>query len=283
MVGIEFGEVSTDQSIRTFGIFGDQIGFILPLFLFKELLNRRIIRCSFFGIAIVLTGTRGALVASGIGLVFLYLFSLQSNEFSRYKFKIFISAFIVISIISSAFIYDLGGMWTRFEDTHVFTEGIATRGITFAMALRVFLDNPLSGVGFSGFRLVAPDYGTGLIFSETLHYFPSPVIISTTANQYLQVATDAGIIGLVAFLWLMKRCLEALKNAQVRTTIRLRYSFEATYIWLWSLLVGAQSVAWLLPDMTLSYILWIIMGMAIAAITVKDPMAREGQLDEAHS
>jgi hypothetical protein len=81
MVGIEFGEISSGNVVRSFGIFGDQVGFILPLFLYKELLGRRELRATFFGVATLLTGTRGALVALATGLVFLYLSSPQGKDF----------------------------------------------------------------------------------------------------------------------------------------------------------------------------------------------------------
>jgi O-Antigen ligase len=271
MVGIEFDQLSTSKTGRTFGIFGDQVGFILPLFLYKELLGHRVWRASFFGVAILLTGTRGALIALATGLVFLYLVPLQGRSFLKQHYKRFLAVVIVSGVITVAFSYDLGGMWTRFRDTEIFTRGFTMRVNTFRVAAEVCLDNLFSGVGFGGFRLVASDY-------EAAAY--APALVATTANQYLQVATDAGIFGLIAFLWLMRRCLQTLKKAQAVASVNLQQSLEAAYIWLWSLLIGAQSIAWLLPDMTLSYIFWIIMGMAIAAITIKDQEAPDEKLNE---
>jgi O-Antigen ligase len=273
LVGIEFGEVSVTEAVRTFGIFGDQIGFILPLFLYKELLGRRVLHASFFGIATLLTGTRGALVVLGVGLVFLYLFSLQGRDFLSQHYKRLWFVGIASGIIAVAFSYDVGGMLTRFRETEIFTQGLTARVNIFTVAVEVFRDNLLSGVGFSGFRLVASDY-------EAEAY--TPALVATTSNQYLQVATDAGIFGIIAFLWLMKRCLQVLKQAQAVPSVNLQRSLQAAHIWLWSLLIGAQSIAWLLPDMTLSYILWIIMGMAIAARTIKDRGAPDEKLDVAH-
>jgi O-antigen ligase len=264
--GIEFGEVGTDeQSVRVFGLLGDQVGFILPFFLYRSLIRRKIIIGAFFGLAILLTGTRGTLATVFVGLLIMFFVSAQTNYFwiRRYRSVLLISLAIIAVTIS----FDPGGMWTRLKDPERLQQGLSARGTTTTVAAEVFRDNILTGVGFSGFRFAALDYQAPSLFAQWQN--SSSPLIATAANQYLQVATDAGILGLVMFVWMMARCLQILKVAQTLAPDGVRELFEAGYIWVWSLLVGAQSVAWLLPDMTLSYILWIVMGMAVATVTVK--------------
>jgi hypothetical protein len=264
--GIELGEVRSEGQIsRAFGILGDQAGFLLPFFLYRELINGRIVFASFVGIAILLTGTRGVLATLGVGLLTIFLLSRHRKYLWAHRHMTLL--LICITIIGGILSFDPGGMWMRLQDPERLHQGIVTRENTVMLAARVFLDNILTGVGFTGFRFAALDYSSRAILSEQLDY--SPALMATAANQYLQVATDAGILGLIVFIWMMRRCLQILKAAQAAASDEVRRSFEAAYIWLWSLLIGTQSAAWLLPDMTLSYIFWIILGMAVAAVTIK--------------
>ena len=60
-LGFRFGEVQpTEEMVRYFGPIGDQVGFILLLFIFKKLIERNILGALFLGGAVVATGTVGA-------------------------------------------------------------------------------------------------------------------------------------------------------------------------------------------------------------------------------
>jgi hypothetical protein len=267
-VGIQFGETSIDEygNIRRFfGPLGDQVSYLLPLFLYRELIKRRIMVALFFGMAILLTGTRGALIISIIGLAFIYKSFFRNRYIWKGSYTVVSS--IVVGIMVVALSLNVGGMWARFMDREVLGSGFRLRGTSAVLATEMFLDNILTGVGFSGFKFMVSDYSRETIFSPSLEY--SPNFEATPANQYLQVATDAGILGLILFLWMIRRCLGVLRLAQKFVPVELKQSFEASYIWMWSLLIGAQGVVWMLPDMTMSYILWMILGMASSAITIK--------------
>jgi len=141
---------------------------------------------------------------------------------------------------------------------NTFHQRLQTGGVAWETAL----DHPVFGVGYSGFRLVARNYGADTAFST----FWSPVFISTAGNQYLQVLTDGGIVALIAFITFILVCLRAFKETMEFTTDERIHAFlGAGYVWLFALVLGNQSAAWMLPGSLISYLLWINLSVVIAA------------------
>jgi O-antigen ligase len=157
-------------------------------------------------------------------------------------------------------------MLERFLDHNNVDSGLTQRFSTVTLAVQVFMDNFLLGVGFSGFRFAAIDYGAENLFFRNLSY--SPLFVASTGNQYLQVATDAGVVGLAAFLWMMRDFLRTLKRAEARVVGPLQEQTKAGYLWLLSLAIGNQSAAWLLPGSLISYLVWVSLGLATVTIAL---------------
>jgi O-antigen ligase len=153
-------------------------------------------------------------------------------------------------------------MRTRFLEKEILESGVTQRWLTASIALRVFVDNIFTGVGFTGFRYIALDYGAVEMMSKELGSF-APNFIATAGNQYLQVATDGGIIALVIFIWMLVVFGLNLRRAELCTFGEQRASFAAGYLWLLSLAIGNQSAAWMLPGSLISYFLWILLGLSI--------------------
>jgi len=125
----------------------------------------------------------------------------------------------------------------------------------------MFIDNIITGVGYTGFRHFALDYGAWNEFSSVLYF--SRNFIATAGNQFLQVATDGGILGLISFGYMVIVLLRTLKKAARNTVNEYRNIFFAGYVWLLSLLLGNLTATWLLPSSLISYFLWIILGFTL--------------------
>lgn len=249
--GFSFGEVQvTEGSARYFGLFGDQVGFILLFFFLWELLKKRWLAAIVFGGAIIATGTRGALITTAVGIGILFWKALNVPSLGK---RLWTGVIVSLVILGALIVQDLGGTRSRFTGATL-ESGIEQRWKMISLAIRVILDHPLTGVGYMGFRHVADEYGARDVFG---HWY-APNFIATAPNQYLQVATDGGIIGLISFLWLIFVLLRELKIAGKNDRF-----FAAAYIWLLSLLIGNQTAAWLLPGSFISYMLWLIMGLLI--------------------
>lgn len=91
--------------------------------------------------------------------------------------------------------------WGRMWRTLVYERGSFEAYTTYIRlfgwqaAVQMFLDHPLVGVGYLGYRHFAPQYNQfGLMFDSTESY-------------YLEVATGMGVVGLVALAILLRRLL----------------------------------------------------------------------------
>lgn len=262
--GFVLGEVqATKEIIRYFGPLGDQVGFIILFFIYSQLISCNFLKTLFFWGAIVATGTVGILIAFGVGLIVLVIHTQKGGwRINKHRFLLLL---IVIFIMSGILFWiDFGGLKSRLTGGSLFNFTIVTRQLTMGLATRVFLDNPFIGVGYTGFRFVALDYGAKEAFFEKIGGF-SPSYIATAYNQYLQLATDGGILALASFLWMALAFLKTLKSSLNHVTGEIQNFLQTGYIWLLSLLIGAQSACWLLPGSLISYLLWIILGLALVA------------------
>lgn len=266
-IGRQLGEVQIREGlIRFFGPLGDQVGFLLPYFAYKHLLAGKFFKAGLFVVAVVLTGTRGALISLLVGL--LVLAWHRSRHFRKGASWAILGLLGVLWMIVVALWFDFGGMRTRFLDEEILKSGITQRWLTASIALQVFAHNILTGVGFTGFRYVALDYGAVEVATKELGGF-APNFVATAGNQYLQVATDGGIITLAVFIWMLVIFGRTLRRAELHTFGEQRISFAAGYLWLLSLAIGNQSAAWMLPGSLISYFLWILLGLAIAVVRLK--------------
>jgi hypothetical protein len=260
LVGSPLGEVIVSEDIvRYFGPIGDQVGFILIFFIFKSMIDNNLASAIFLSGGLIATGTRGAIFSLAAGF-FVLVFQLRKNTLITRKRVLLL--FTVMSVtIGTMILINFGTMLTRFTGYH-FEPGVTQRFILARLAFQVFIDNFLTGVGYTGFRYLALDYGAWQIFTERLYF--SPVFLATAGNQYLQVATDGGIPTLLSFVWMMMVFLRTFKTGAMRAQGTLQSLCLSGYVWLMSLLIGNQSAAWLLPGSLISYLMWIILGLAIA-------------------
>jgi O-antigen ligase len=83
---------------------------------------------------------------------------------------------------------------------------IGFRTVIWSTSFRIFLDHPFAGIGFGSFNQ----------FYE--HYLKIPSqIFGHAHNDFLNVAVDAGIIGLIPFVWLWITILRNLKRKYDQT------------------------------------------------------------------
>jgi O-antigen ligase len=259
--GIQIGEVQVSETgIRIFGPIGDSVGFILTFFVILAIVQGRLVLASINAAAIVLTGTRGALLVLVVAFVVLMLRGsrLHWRVGSRLVPVVICAAGLFVTLM----VTDVGGMRQRLS-----TEDVAyrafERGTTASTAAAVFADQPFIGVGFTGFRLHANDYGIWEAFTRQRDYHEN--YAATTGNQYLQILTDAGLVGLFAFLALMAVLLRQFRALSRHPLPGMAAIGIAAYVWLVALLVGNQTASWILPSSLVACVLWIIAAPSIAA------------------
>jgi O-antigen ligase len=258
--GIFIGEV---HGARTFGFVGDQVGFVLVLYVIWHLLARNYLRCGFFALAILATGTRGALLAL---LVAVFITALQRRSLGGRRVRLRTVVGVPLVLGAVVFVTDIGGSRTRFTGSAVGRgSNVQQRLLTQRMGVEVFAESPLVGVGYTGFRLRAIERGAIPRFVREMGRYARN-FTTNASNQVLQTATDAGILGVVALGLLFFELLRALRAAARVADPATSELLFAAYIWLWALIVGNQAAAWLLPGSFIAYLLWTCAAAAVVTL-----------------
>ena len=138
-------------------------------------------------------------------------------------------------------------------------------GSAVDVALRVIADNVLLGVGYMGFPHVADAYGAEQVF-ETQY---NPVYIATVPDQLLQAVTDGGLIGLLALVVALAILLRTFSQAAHSVPGDLGVFLRASYGWLWALVLGNRSAAWILPASMISFLLLLMLALAIQGMRLQ--------------
>lgn len=168
---------------------------------------------SLMGVALLLSGSRGGLVALIAEIIVVLLISTRTRNRRDIVVKGVLAAALLITIVAGAVIIGGESSLTRIADSASSRDVSSNRFHIWSGALRVAVSYfPLgSGLGTFGIAYTQFDTASGLERVEQAH------------NDYLQMLTDAGIPGLIIggfFLYLLYA--EARRN--LKTTNRFRRS-----------------------------------------------------------
>lgn len=197
-----------------FAAFMEMTGGIVFGFLFGSTMGRDkktllAIAAVVMGVAVVLTSSRGGLLSFVGALAFVLIvnyFSKKSGgvesgdaDRSMRPFAIIAAGFGGLIVVVGIVLL-IGGDTSLIRGVGLSGGEDLTSGRThfWSVALKIFLDHPLLGVGFDAFGVAFPKYDSwsGVFRIEQVH------------NDYLQTLTDAGIAGfmcIAAFVYLLFR------------------------------------------------------------------------------
>ncbi|MFL5382977.1 MAG: O-antigen ligase family protein [Longimicrobiaceae bacterium] len=261
--GLNVGEV---HGVRTFGFVGDQVGFVLALYVLWHLIARNYLRAMFFALAILATGTRGALLAVLVGVL---VVAIQRRRLGGRRVRLRTVVGVPLALLAVMFATDLGGTRTRLTGRSVGRgSNVHQRLLTQRLGVELFAENPLVGVGYTGYRLRVIEQGAIARFVRELGFYV-PNVTSNAGNQIVQTAADAGVPGLAALGLLFFQLLRALQAAAREADPATAELLFAAYFWLWGLIVGNQGAAWLLPGSFISYLLWVCAAVAVVTLRAR--------------
>jgi len=130
------------------------------------------------------SGTRSTQIAQIFGFAIFFLFS--PNEDRKQGIPMVLIYFILIFFIDPD-LFARAGRLTQAKDV----ASLDIRTVIWSTSFRIFLDHPIAGIGFGSFNQ----------FYELYLKVPSH-IFGHAHNDLLNVAVNAGIIGLIPFVWL---------------------------------------------------------------------------------
>ncbi len=162
------------------------------------------------GIALLLTQSRGGLVALGVSGVAIAFFAgpLRLRAFA-----------LLLCVAALGFFYYtlVAPPESLTRITHFSAGGGTGRSDLWSIALDMWKDRPVLGVGAGNFQLVEPRYAI-----STINLARPDLVVDTPKvahNTYLHVLTELGVVGLAAFLLAVVASLRSATGA-VRTFAR---------------------------------------------------------------
>jgi O-antigen ligase len=163
------------------------------------------------GIALLLSGSRGGLVALLAAVFFLVILTTKTKNYGQLALKIGLSVLLIATIVVGSILIGGESSLTRFAETANSQDFSTSRTHIWSVTLKIILSNLPFGVGLGAFPVAYTPYDTlnGLERVEQAH------------NDYLEVLASAGIVGLIIGGFFIYALLSTgLKNAKTSNTFR---------------------------------------------------------------
>ena len=163
------------------------------------------------GVALLLSGSRGGLIALLAEIFFLVILTTETRSYGQYVLKIGLSVALVATIIIGSILIGGESSLTRIAETAAAQDISTDRFHIWSVTLDIIKNNLLFGAGIGGFAAAYTQYDNvgGVERVEQAH------------NDYLQVLADGGIIGLIIgalfVFWLFRA---GLRNIKTKNTYR---------------------------------------------------------------
>jgi O-antigen ligase len=145
------------------------------------------------GVALLLSGSRGGLVAFLAQIFFLAILTTNTKSYGQIALKIGLAVLLVAVIIGGSIFIGGESSLTRFAETAVSDNITTDRTHIWSVTWNAIKENPVFGAGIGAFNAAYAKHDTynGMERVEQAH------------NDYLQVLADAGIIGLIIGLFFL--------------------------------------------------------------------------------
>ncbi len=139
------------------------------------------------GIALILSGSRGGLIALLAGIFFLIILTTKTKNYNQFILKIGLGVLLVATIVVGSILIGGESSLSRLAETAASDDFSSNRTHIWSVALSVMRHNFPLGAGFGAFGMAYTPFDTlnGVGRVEQAH------------NDYLEVLATAGIIGLI--------------------------------------------------------------------------------------
>lgn len=211
----------------------------------------------FFGVVLVISFTRGPWLATFATILVLTLINAKTNKKLLLRGLVFVVLIISVSVMFSVILPKgpfsvstrLTQMWDQ-ERIYMWQSGV-----------KIIRDHPWTGVGVDNIARIYPAYAD-----------PKAVNVrgwSELHNNYIQIAAERGLPGLLLYLWMIGTALVFFARS------RQAISLAAVGVIVNFLLLGITECV--SNDSEIIMTFWFLIGLALAALSAKFPI--EGDAD----
>jgi len=187
---------------------GAELVLIIPLILFK-VLDQRLSKTSrrIFGgcglvsaLAVICSGSRGAIIGACVAL-FVLLLNLKQRAKAIVGFTVMIA--LIYPLLSDFFLHRMSSIFADKDQRDV---SAASRPVMWRIALRIWEDHPILGVGLQNFSPVKETYVDRVRDIVPEEMFADIFgVTKFTHGLYPGIMAETGSVGLVLFLMLLCR------------------------------------------------------------------------------
>ena len=170
------------------------------------------------GVSLLLSGSRGGLIAFLSEIIFLVLLTTGTKSRSNLALKLGLAVLLFVAVVAGAIFVGGETSFTRVAETAASSDLTTGRSNIWSVTLEVIKANLPFGAGFGAFGVAYTPHDTmsGLERVEQAH------------NDYLQVLADAGLVGLLIGGFFLFRLFVAGKAAtRLHNTYRRGIAFGA--------------------------------------------------------
>jgi O-antigen ligase len=265
--GIQFGEiVDAYGQFRSFGPLGDQVGFVIVLFALSSMVRRAWLQFGFHAAALILTGTRGAMLCLAVGALWLAVAGIAKRRGpsrAGMLLRLLFAGAVIAGLVRLPFASTFADRLVSDQRDATFSDRLSGA----KLGLMVFEQSPMFGVGYGGFRDYVGNFAVGEYFAEGVDVDRD---LFTTANQYIQTATDGGVPALCCLLWFAWLVIRNTGRAAAGERGQTRDELLAIQAYAIAIFVGDQSAVWLLPHASAGYFLLLSAGIAERALAIRE-------------
>ena len=171
-------------------------------------------------IALLLTGKRGHIIFVAMSIFITFYFYLSNNKKSRlFKFIGIVILTLFVGSIAISVVPAFGTFVTRFKETMDAGDITLNRTLFWELALKLFRQNPILGIGWSRFQIISAD---------TFNY------LAHTHNIYIQLLCETGIVGIIIYgYWMISMLIKTInlykKSRKSKNNINGKVLFHLTF------------------------------------------------------
>jgi len=247
--------------------------FVVPLALDRLWHERRLLLRIFAGTAMVFscltiffTYSRGGFLALVFALSVLFVLRRPNFFPMLITFLLAFGLFMVLPDTYTSRILSLAQL-SPTQTTQITDPAFVGRTSENIAAWHMFLDHPIFGVGLGNYKLNYQDYSRPLGLEYRLEQ-------RTPASLYLEILSEQGIVGIIAFLVLLGLIFRILTTARInfRTSGNLDSSFLVAAI-----IAGFSGYMFsaIFKNSAYSNVFWMLIGIALASWQVANTTSQQ--------